>query len=185
MISPALLGTIAVTCILALPVSSGAQQTRAFSLDVNVGRESVRTSGEYRSPQQGAAVDALLALRLGSTGRGAIIAGVSTGTPWAWTSTDICLRASNGGCIPTYPNFVRVGALAGWENQRTTLRAMGGPAYISADGKVAFGLQARVDGAVPIVQRFALVASVRGTMVPNYRGDAFQVYSIGLGIRLR
>ncbi len=185
MISPALVGTMAVTCILALPRGAGAQHTRALSLDVNVGLESVRTSGEYRNPQQGSAVDALLALRLGTARRGAIITGVGAGTPWAWSSTDICLPASTGGCIPTYPQFLRLGALVGWENQSTTFRAMGGPAHVTADGKATFGFQARLDGAVPIAQRFALAASVRGTMVPNYRGDAFQVYSFGVGIRLR
>ena len=32
------------------------------------------------------------------------------------------------------------------------------------------------------VQRLALVASVRGTMVPNYRDDAFRVFALGLGL---
>ena len=185
MISPALVRAVAVTCILALPVSAGAQQARALSLDVAVRHESVHTSGEFRSPQRGAAVDALVALRLSNAGGGAIIAGVSAGTPWAWSSTDICLPASGGGCIPTYPAFLKIGALAGWENRRATLRAMGGPAYVNADGAATLGLQARLDGALPMAGRFALVGSVLGTMVPNFRGDPFRVYSIGLGIRLR
>lgn len=185
MFSPKFLNAIAVTCILVLPVSAGGQQARALSVDATVRHESVHTSGEFRSPQRGAAVDALVALRLGNAGGGAVIAGVNAGTPWAWASTTICLPASGGGCIPTYPAFLKIGALAGWENRRATLRAMGGPAYVNADGAATWGLQARLDGALPIAERLAMVGSVLGTMVPNFRGDAFQVYSIGLGVRLR
>jgi hypothetical protein len=126
-----------------------------------------------------------LAMRLRAAGRGALLAGLSAGAPWAWSSTTVCLPASNGGCIPTFPQFLKVGALVGWENPSTTLRAMGGPAYVRADGKQAFSLQGRVDGAAPISRHLALVASVRGTVVPNYRGDAFGVYALGVGIRMR
>ena len=180
-----LAGVVAVVCASTLPLSAWAQQTRAVSFDVNVGFESVRTSGEYRGPEQGSAVDAMLALQSSTRRRGAITTGLSAGVPWAWSSTTICLPASTGGCIPTVPGFLRIGALVGWENPSTTLRAMGGPAYVSADGRGAFGLQARLDGAAPVTRHFALVVSARGTMVPNYRGDAFQVYSLGFGIRLR
>jgi hypothetical protein len=185
MTNRALAGTTAAVCALTLPLSAAAQQTRALSFDVNVGFESVHTSGEYRDPQQGSAVDAMVALRLGASGHGAIIAGISAGTTWGWSSPSICLPASTNGCIPTFPQFVKVGALVGWENASTTLRALGGPVYVSADGTATFGFQARLDSAAPIAQHLALVASVRATVVPNYRGDAFQVYSLGMGVRLR
>lgn len=181
----ALTGWVAAALALALPLNAAAQQTRALSFDVNFGVETVRTSGEYRDPHQGSAVDALLAMRLRGAGRGALLAGLSAGTPWAWTSTSVCLPASNGECIPTFPQFMKAGALMGWENPTATLRAMGGPAYVRADGRQAFGLQGRVDGAAPISRHLALVASVRGTVVPNYRGDAFEVYALGVGIRIR
>lgn len=182
----ALTGSLAAAVLaLALPLDAPAQQTRAASFDANFGVETVLASGEYRAPHRGSAVDGLLAMRLQGAGRGALLAGLSAGTPWAWTSTSICLPASTGGCIPTFPQFLKVGALLGWENAGATLRAMSGPAYVRADGNQAFGLQGRVDGAAPISRHLALVASVRGTMIPNYRGDTFGVYALGVGIRLR
>ncbi len=181
----ALTGSMAAALALALPLNAAAQQTRAVSFDANFGVETVRTSGEYRAPHRGSAVDALLAIRLQGAGHGALLAGLSAGTPWGWTSTSICILASNGGCIPTFPQFLKVGALVGWENPGATLRAMGGPAYVVAEGRQAFGLQGRVDGAAPISRHLALVGSVRGTVVPNYRGDAFEVYALGVGIRIR
>ena len=147
----ALTGSLAAAVLaLALPLSAAAQQTRVVSFDANFGVETIHTSGEFRAPHRGSAVDALLAMRLQGAGRGTLLAGLSAGTPWAWTSTSICLPASNGGCIPTFPQFLKAGALVGWENAGATLRAMGGPAYVRADGSQAFGLHGRVDGAAPI-----------------------------------
>jgi len=170
---------------LAMPLAAEAQKTRAVSFDASFGFESVQTSGEYRNPDQGAAVDAMLAVRLGAAGPGAIVIGVSAGTPWAWSSTDICVPASIGGCVPTYPQLLKVGALIGWENTSMNLRAMAGPAFVSANGSRSLGFQSRLEGAAPISRRLALIASLRGTIVPNYRGDGLGAYALGVGVRIR
>lgn len=69
-------------------------------------------------------------------------------------------------------------------NASTTLRVMAGPAWAHAESD-ALAWQARVDGALPVVWRLALVGSVRGTFVPSYQGDAVGLVGLGLGVRVR
>ena len=181
----ALASSIVAAFILLVPLGASAQGGRAVSLDATVGSESVRTDGEYRGPQRLRAADALLALRLGPAGRGRVVAGVTAGMPLPWATNALCMPSSTGGCIPSYPHFLKAGALVGWEHASTAFRAMAGPVYLDADKAHAFGVQGRLDGAVPIARRLALLASARGTMVPDYRGDEIRIYSFGVGIRIQ
>jgi hypothetical protein len=170
-----------------VPFGIEAQQRRAFSCDATIGRGGGHTEGEYRGDRGGVALDALLALRLRPAGSGALVGAVSAGIQGPYGSDARCVLSSTGGCVPSFPPFATLGALVGWQNASATLRASAGPAYVGAAGygSGAVALQGRADGAVPLARHLALVASVRGTFIPNYRGDAFELFAFGAGVRIR
>jgi hypothetical protein len=181
-------------CIAVVAASSAHAQDRpSVSFDATLGKGFAWTDGEYRGDRNGISIDALLALRFRPHAKGGVVAGVNAGVhgPWAAGTDAVCIPASKGGCLPEFPTFEMVGALAGWENASTTLRAMAGAAYIQAgatdgwsDWSVAW--QARLDGAFPTSGRLTVTGSLRGAYVPNYpRGDAFRLLSLAVGLRIR
>jgi hypothetical protein len=69
---------------------------------------------------------------------------------------------------------------------------LAGPGYIHLDGDdsagqrgSAAGAQGRVDLAAPPLGPVALVASLRATVVPRFRGQTLATWAAGLGLRLR
>jgi hypothetical protein len=84
---------------------------------------------------------------------------------------------------------VTLGAVAGV--QRTigaglSARALAGPTYFqAADGDDTFGLQGRLDVAKPLFFHTALVASVRGSLLPRYEGETLSYATFGLGLRIQ
>lgn len=87
--------------------------------------------------------------------------------------------------MPVFPDFQVAGVLAGWQNQSGTLRLTGGPLYAWADLKPgAAAAQRRFDAAIPVLHRIALVASLRGTLIPSLEGDTFRLFAAGVGFRL-
>ena len=167
-----------------VPFSIGAQQQRAFSGDATIGTGGGHTGGEYRGDRGGVALDVLLARSLRPAGGGALVGAANAGAQGPRGGDARCVVSSTGGCVPSFPAFATLGALVGWQNASATLRAMAGPAYVRARGSGAVALEGRADGAVPLARHLALVASVRGTFVPNYRGDAFELFAFGAGVRI-
>jgi hypothetical protein len=82
--------------------------------------------------------------------------------------------------------FAFVGSLFGWESARAHVRILGGPAVAFARWEdPTFGLQSRVDAALPVIRHVALVGSLRIMVVPNYDHATYQMYSAGIGLRVR
>jgi hypothetical protein len=99
--------------------------------------------------------------------------------------TLICIPASDGRCVPRWPDFTIIGLLAGYETTpNSTIRIMVGPAGVHAE-ESAFGLEARVDFALPLAWHISLAGFARSIVVPSYRGDSFQLYGVGVGLRIR
>lgn len=180
-----LAATLTLASTLLLSSGADAQQRSALTLDASIGWSSGRTNGEYRDDRRGPAADVLLALRFRPVAAGALVAGVSASAQGVGATDDLCVPASTGGCIPTFPGFEMIGALVGWQNAGATVRVMGGPAYVQADWRGwAVGWQGRLDGALPVARHVAVVGSARGTVVPSYRGDAFRLIAFGVGLRI-
>ena len=180
-----LFGAVLAFGVVSAPRPTAAQQRPSLSVEATVGPVQGYTGGEYLRDRRAAGLDLLLGARAGAAGTRGIVFGANASLHYAGAHTLACRRATvEGGCIPQFPFFQVAGALVGWENASTTLRLMGGPAWAHAEAD-ALAWQARLDGALPAVWRLALVGSVRGTVVPDYRGDAVGLLGLGLGVRLR
>lgn len=181
----AIVGTFLIACMASTPQDAAAQQRSSLSVEATFARVFGSTAGEYRRDRQGNGVDLMLGVRAGAPGKRGIVLGANASFHDGGPYTLICYPATTrDGCIQPFPFFRVVGALVGWENPSTTLRVMAGPAWAHAESG-ALAWQARLDGALPVVWRLALVGSVRGTAVPSYRGDAVGLFGLGLGIRIR
>lgn len=178
-------GAFLIACMAGIGRDTAAQQRPSLTVQATLGPVHGQTAGEYRSDRHGTAIDLLLGVRAGSADRHGLVLGVNATSQLAQVHTDVCIPATTGdGCIPPFPAFGVVGALAGWENASTTIRLMGGPAWARAKAD-ALAWQARLDASLPVFWRLGLAASVRGTVVPSYRGDAIRLFGLGLGIRVR
>jgi hypothetical protein len=181
----AIVGAFLIACMASIPRHTAAQQRPSLSVEATFGHVFGYTAGEYLSDRQGIGVDLMLGVRAGAVGKRGIVLGANASLYDGGPHTLICYPATTrDGCIQPFPFFRVAGALVGWENASTTLRVMGGPAWADAESD-ALAWQARLDGALPVVWRLALVGSIRGTVVPSYRGDAVRLFALGLGVRVR
>ncbi len=178
---------LAVACIAALPGVAAAQQGFGPSADVSVGLFA-GAGGSFVS-RGGPALDGILAIPLGRTGSGTLVGGVTGGISGPLNMELMCLSGPNGTCVPEYPTFVTVGAVAGVQRAvgpGLSARALAGPAYFQAvDGDDTFGLQGRVDVAKSLIFHTALVASVRGSFLPDFEGQMLSYATFGLGLRIQ
>ena len=163
-----------------------AQSLSPVSIEATLGVGKGWTGGEYLGNRSGLAADVLLGARLRHVGRGALVAGLSASAQGGGTSTTECRPASDGMCVPSFPDFFALAPLAGWESSGGALRVLLGPAFVQASGEGrALGVQSRLDLAVPVVGRLGAVASIRPTLIPDYRGDSIRLLAFGLGLRFR
>lgn len=157
------------------------------SLDVSAGF-GAGVGGDFEA-RGGVAFDAVAGLGVGPARRGPVVAALAAGMQGPLGSSDDCVPAPSGGCVPDFLLLYSAAALLGWERANArgpSLRVLAGPGYHRADeGGAAFGLQARLDVATAPLLHVALVASVRGAILPNFRGDALGFTAVGLGVRLR
>lgn len=176
-------------CAAALPAAAEAQQrTYGPSADVSVGFF-VGGGGGF-ADRGGPALDGIITLPVSQTPSGTLVAGVTGGISGPVRIGDLgCIGGPNGTCIPNYPTFVTVGAVAGMQRSMgsgLSARALGGPAYFQdVDGGDTFGVQGRVDLAKRLVLRTSLVASVRGSLLPRYQGATLGYATFGLGLRIQ
>lgn len=162
---------------------AGAQSPLSLDVTAGLGTGIGGPQARYRT---GAAVDALLALRVRSLPHGAILVGLAAGGQGAPTREDVCILTPRGDCLPEFPLFGSVGPLVGWESPAGMLRLMGGAGWFaSEDERQALGLTGRVDAAAPALLIFAPVLSLRGALLPRYQGDMIVLLSVGVGLRIR
>jgi hypothetical protein len=179
---------LAAVCAAAAPTATYAQQAFGPSADVSAGLF-VGGGGSF-AERGGPALDGIVALPLGRTRSGTLVAGVTAGISGPLMMGDLICRAGpNNSCISNYPTFVTVGAVAGVQRAigaGLSARALAGPAYFQAtDGDDTFGVQGRLDVAKPLIFHTALVASLRGSLLPNYQGETLRYATFGLGLRIQ
>ena len=181
----AMAGAFLFVCMASIPRHTVAQQRPSLSVEATLGHVFGYTAGEYLTDRQGKGVDLMLGVRVSAAGKRGIVLGANASLYDGGPHALVCHQATRrDGCVQPFPFFEVAGALVGWENASATLRVMGGPAWAHAESD-ALAWQARLDGALPVVWRLALVGSVRGTVVPKYRGDAVKLLALGLGLRVR
>ena len=138
------------------------------------------------------ALDGLLTVRLPKVGNSGLLAGMSVSWQGPPPSGDKCVPDRPfGQCLQNYPQFTTVGVLAGWTSAAGRVRVLGGVASVRADKEdyadrydYTVGLPVRVDCAVAKFSHLAVVASLRGTVLPRYRGNAYTLLASGLGFRI-
>jgi hypothetical protein len=157
------------------------------SVDVTIGTGYGRGGGE-RLNRHALAADVVGAARLRPAGGGALQVGASAWLQGGSGADAVCFPARAGGCVPDYPDFAAVAALAGWEAGRRrgpSFRVLVGPGFFGADGHGALGAQGRLDAAAPAWGRVAGVLGVRGALVPRLGGEPYALGAASLGIRLQ
>jgi len=175
---------------LTFPLRASAQWVRPLSLDMNVGRGYLLGGPEVVS-RASIVLDGLLTMRLAKDGRSGLLAGMSAGWQGPPPGGDRCVLDQAGQCLHDYPQFTSVGVLAGWTSAAGRVRVLGGVASVRADKKdypdrydYTVGLPLRVDCAVAQFSHLAVVASLRGTVLPRYRGSAYTLFASGVGFRI-
>lgn len=181
----AIVWALFIPCLASIGRQAEGQQRPSLSLEATVGGAYGYTTGEYLGDRQGIGLDLMVGARAGAADKRGIVVGANASLHDGGPHTLICHQSTTGaGCIQPFPFFRLAGVLVGWENAATTLRVMGGPAWAHAESG-ALAWQARLDGALPVVRRLAVVGSVRGTVVPNYQGTLVSLLALGLGVRVR
>lgn len=166
--------------------SAAAQSPSSLSFEGTVGVGLGATDGDYGRNRSGIAADVLLATRIRPTAQGSLVIGVNASAQGSGDTTLECRPASSGGCVPIFPSFFTVGPSVGWESRGGPLRAMIGPSLVLTEGgERTLGVQGRLDVAALATQRLAVIASVRPTVIPSYRGDPIGLLAFGIGLRLR
>lgn len=137
----------------------------------------------------GAGLDVVLAVPVARTSSGAVMLGVSGAMNGKMTSELVCVVQPDDSCAPDYPLFFSLGAFAGVQRalgQGLSARVLAGPSFHqAADGDDTFGLQGRVDVAKELGYHTALVAVLRGAVLPDYQGESLHFASFGLGLRIQ
>lgn len=161
-----------------------AQARLPLSLDATVG-VGAGVGGPRATSRGGAALDALLGLRLRTLPGGAVSGGLAVGVQGPVVGPDGCLLGDDGGCVPAFPWFGSVGVLGGWESAGGAVRALAGPALFRSGDADAAGVMGRVDLALPGSSRLAPVLSLRTSVLPSYRGSVVGLMGLGVGLRVR
>jgi hypothetical protein len=185
----AVLGTAALIAIGA-PRPLQAQHPRPLSVDATIGGGYGR-GGDHLVNRNATAVDALLGWRTRPARGGALLLGMSGAWHGNVGSDAVCHVAPSGGCAADYPSLTSVGVVGGWELRSArgrlgvSARGLAGPAYYHAGGSATLGAQARMDLATPALGPIALVASVRGAVLPRFRDQTLTLGAVGIGLRLQ
>ncbi len=176
---------------LTLQLRATAQMARPLSLDMNVGLGYLLGGPEVLT-RASIVLDGLLTMRLATNARSGLLAGISLGWQGPPPSGDKCVRDQPvGPCLQNYPQFTSVGVLTGWTSAAGRVRVLGGVASVRADQKnyparhdYTIGFPVRVESVLAKFSHLAAVASLRGTVLPRYRGSANTLLASGVGFRI-
>jgi hypothetical protein len=178
---------LAAACAATLPANLSAQRGFGPSIEGSLG--AYRGAGGSFVERGGVAMDIVLATPVSRAPAGSVLVGLAGSITGPLAKDLDCVNGPNGECIPDYPTFGSVAAVAGMQRSfggGFSARALAGPAvYYAAGGDRALGLQGRADVASPVFGHVALVASVRGNVLPDYQGAPLRFAVFGLGLRIQ
>lgn len=174
-----------------LPADAAAQRRFGPSVEASLGI-SAGAGGEYVN-RAGGSAEAIVTMPVSATSSHAFVVGLTGAANGPVAGDDICIGKIGGGdeitCLDRYPTFLSLGVVAGVQRPlgaRLSSRILAGPAYYhSVEDGDTFGLQGRVDVAAPLALRTALVGSVRGAVLPDFRGETLRIVTFGLGLRIQ
>ena len=172
----------------ALPADAAAQQRRfGPSVEASLGAS---LGGGLYTHRAGGAMDAVLTVPVAATSRSTVVLGVTGTANGPMAMDDICMVGPGDTCVEDYPTFMSLGVVGGVQRQLSSTlssRVLAGPAYFqSVDGDDTFGLQGRMDVArSTALPRVALVASLRGSLLPRYEGETLRFAAVGVGLRIQ
>lgn len=179
----------AAVCTATLPAHAQLQQQKPFGPSVEASAGLFVGGGGSFDQRGGPTIDAVLAMPVGRAGTGTVVAGLTGGISGPLAYDLVCTQGPDNTCIPDYPAFASIGAVAGVQRaigSTTSARALAGAGYYQdIDGPGTVGLQGRVDVAQRLIFRTSLVASVRGAVLPRYEGQTLSFAAFGLGIRIQ
>jgi hypothetical protein len=181
---------VAAICAAAiLATSASAQEIRNVGFDLTVGGSGSSGGGIF-NPRTGPAIGGLWSNRVRSLGYGGLVVGISGEFQTSFNGFgDTCLIVpGRTGCAPPFPSLTSTEALAGWELGSThtgSVRLLAGPGYFWAGADKAAGLQTRFDLATPSLGQVALTGSWRRSVLPSFRDDVVQLWSVEFGLRFR
>lgn len=174
---------LAAVCVMGVPAA--AQQTFGPSVEGSVGLR--YGSGGHYMNRAGAAVDVLATMPVARVAGGTVVGGLTGGVSGAMASELVCVADPQFACVPGFPTFVSVAALAGVQRSlgSGSLRVLVGPGYYQAvDGPDVLGMQARIDVATPRFWRVSLIGSARTNVLPDYQNDVVRLNTFGIGLRI-
>jgi len=127
----------------------------------------------------------------GNARRGAII-GLEVSRDWQLNGDLNCPVRPGGGCIPQYPGFDALSAVAGydWGSSAVRARVLGGLGYYTAYfdhnsiTEHSIGAGARTDIAARLFAAVFATATARVGWVPHIRGDSYVPGAFVIGLRI-
>ena len=172
--------------LLVAPDYVSAQRRWATSFELGFGTSFGTTTGEYDENGDGMSADVTIARRLHGPKDGGFVAATTVAVQGWGPEDDLCIpRSGTTDCVPTFPEFVFVSILGGYEVTSTNIRVLTGPALAFYQNAYSPAWVARFDGAIPLFGHLSLSGSARGTIVTGYRGNSFKLGAISVGVRFR
>ena len=131
--------------------------------------------------------DVLIAVRSVPLLHGHLVSGVGVATRITDRSTTAdCLIDPARGCVPFFPILRVFGAEVGWQSSGGNVRLVLGPTLVASDlAPTSVGGQMSVEVLANASSHLGLVAGVRGTVVPKYDSNRFNILAGGVGVRIR
>lgn len=181
---------ILVAAGMAAPPADAAAQQRRFGPSVEASLGASLGGGGLYTHRAGGAMDAVLTVPVASTSASTFVLGVTGSASGPMAVDDICMVGPDDACVEDYPTFMSLGVVGGVQRQISPVmssRVLAGPAYFqSVDGDDALGVQGRVDVArSTALPRVALVASLRGSLLPSFEGETLRFAAVGVGLRIQ
>lgn len=168
-------------------VPAAAQEPLPVTLDLSFGMGA--GAGGSTVGGEGVVLDATLGAPLARTGGGTVLGALSAGVYGPVATDLICAVDDSGGCRPLFPVLLGAGVLAGVQRGGAggaAVRVLAGPSVFRSDEDVtAMALQGRFDVDTPPFLHSSVVLSVRGLVLPSYRGETLRFVGVGVGLRVR
>ncbi len=155
----------------------------AKAIDLSIGVGQMQSSTPHIGGGIAPTLDLMVSRWREGTSRKNLVFGLGVGIQGGGTYDLVCRLTASGDCMPPYPGFTSLSALAGWQSPRGWLRVFGGPTLAYGD-EAALGLQGRIDLAAPLSRRVSLTLNGRGFALPSFQGASYQLFDVGFGLRI-
>jgi hypothetical protein len=180
------------TFIVALAHGTLPGQVPGIAVDGNVGL-GWGLGGPVSEYRKGIAANAVLAI-----GKGRAVFALSRAWQGPPPHGDTCVwDFETGRCRPLFPSFSSWALLVGMQQEAPNvsireligpavfIRELIGPAVCHDAGTRVGGLEARFDLGLRLASHLRLLTAVKGALVPRFRGRAYGLGALTLGLRLQ